>query len=197
MLLKIATDRKKCAVPGAIYIGLLAIVTFEYNNIACQIFMTYFLCFTSGVMVVYYDMYDQINKLEMRNVVFSIFNSICWVVVVGARAVLINTTAYDYLIAPIFAYGLAKILKRINAEHIICKILSITGKYSIYIWLTHTFFAYYFVQKIVFAPKISCAIFLLCSLLALGSGVILEKIYLLIQSKVQNFQLRRNKNDNI
>ena len=57
----------------------------------------------------------------------------------------------------------------------ICEdVFGFIGKYSTYVWLVHTFFAYYFFQAVTFFPKYSILVFLWCLALSLLAGILLD-----------------------
>ncbi|WP_299493842.1 acyltransferase family protein [uncultured Shewanella sp.] len=51
------------------------------------------------------------------------------------------------------------------------------GKKTLFMWLTHSFFCYYYFQSIVFAPKYSFLVFLNLILLTVPCCLVLEKLY--------------------
>lgn len=73
----------------------------------------------------------------------------------------------------------------------IVMILKNLGKHSGNIWLTHTFFAYYYIQKVVFYPKLSILIIIWVFILSILSSMIIfklsEKIF-----KIKNKVWRKN-----
>ena len=70
-------------------------------------------------------------------------------------------------------------------------VLMFVGKYSTYIWLTHTFFAYYLFQKITYAPYYSWLIFLWCMALCIGYGMVLEALLTLITKGFHQLFVRK------
>ncbi|MDR3589390.1 MAG: acyltransferase [Negativicutes bacterium] len=71
----------------------------------------------------------------------------------------------DFLLTPFFVFFVTRLLANSNYTH---SLLDFFGRHSTNIWLTHSFFCYYYFQKLVFAPKISLLI--LCWLLILSSA---------------------------
>ena len=80
-----------------------------------------------------------------------------------------------YLVAPL-VFGIILLFKNSIVSRYAGKVFMIIGKYSTYIWLTHTFFAYYYFQAITYVPRFSWLIAILCILLCIAVGVVLEKI---------------------
>lgn len=79
----------------------------------------------------------------------------------------IKTLIYS-IVTPVIVFSLSKIIKRSN-------ILIILGGNSNNIWLTHTFFCYYYFSKLTFAPKYSVLIIIWNVLLSLISSIFLSK----------------------
>ena len=57
------------------------------------------------------------------------------------------------------------------------KVFEILGEESTFMWLTHTFFCYYWCQKLVFAPKYSIVIFLWLLALSFASAKLIRFVY--------------------
>lgn len=87
----------------------------------------------------------------------------------------------DHLLVPLFVFGIVLMLK----HPLVCKfpgaVLRFVGKYSTHIWLTHTFFGYYYFQTLTFLPRFSPLIFLWCTLLCIAVGMTAEWILRLPQ----------------
>lgn len=66
------------------------------------------------------------------------------------------------------------------------KMLSLFGKYSVYIWLVHTFFAYYYFQNIILIPRYSLLIYVWLFLLSFGVAIILDKLSVYIDNCIKN-----------
>lgn len=84
----------------------------------------------------------------------------------------INATDIDFLLVPIFILCCTNIFYNSKSR----KILLILGKHSTNIWLTHTFFAYYYFQKIVFFPKLSVLILIWLLILSMFTSIIIDFI---------------------
>lgn len=91
----------------------------------------------------------------------------------------------DYLLVAPFIFSVMLICKTEFLMHWLRPVLLFVGKYSTYIWLTHTFFAYYLFQKLTFAPRYSWLVFLWCMALSIASGMVLEGLLTLITKGVK------------
>ena len=86
-------------------------------------------------------------------------------------------SAYDPLIIPLFVYGVTGITKCRLFPNVINKVLGFFGKYSTYMWLVHTFFAYYYFQWLVVLPRYTYLIYVWLVILSLATAVILDLIF--------------------
>ncbi len=99
----------------------------------------------------------------------------------------IMDTRWDWLFAPFFIVGITGILN-VSCFDRLRKILKFIGKYSVYIWLSHTFFLYYYFQKIIFKCKYTGIIYTMVVFLCICIGIILDKINILPLNKLKNKQ---------
>lgn len=95
----------------------------------------------------------------------------------GVVFVLRSIGIADHWLVALMVFGVILIIR---SAPIIHPVLKFVGKYSTYIWLTHTFFGYYFFQKLTFFPRYSWLIFLWCLALSIGTGMALEALLGLI-----------------
>lgn len=83
-------------------------------------------------------------------------------------------TQIDWLIAPCYIIALSYLIKILpNGMKSLLKFL---GEYSIYIWLTHTFFIYYYFQKFVMLPRELFLIYLFVLSICTGLGIMMNYI---------------------
>jgi hypothetical protein len=76
------------------------------------------------------------------------------------RTIVADNATYstlDIVITPIFIFAVYLITKTKNK---MTEILAWIGKYSVYMWLTHTFFCYYYFQKLITFSKFSTIMYL-------------------------------------
>jgi peptidoglycan/LPS O-acetylase OafA/YrhL len=77
---------------------------------------------------------------------------------------------YDFLLTPFFVYASVQLAVRLNLS----KIFACLGKYSFPLWLTHSFFCYYYFQDFVYSLKWSPLVFIVLTSLSLISVVGIE-----------------------
>ena len=88
----------------------------------------------------------------------------------------------DMFFAPIIVYVIINLKNRLELNKFEM-IMSKIGKYSIYMWLIHTFIAYYYYQSYILYFKYSILIFLVVTLLSLLIAIVLNYIYSYINGK--------------
>ena len=59
------------------------------------------------------------------------------------------------------------------------------GRYSIYMWLTHAFYAYYYFQKLILFPKYAGVIFIWETFITFVTAFILAKVYNLLKDTIR------------
>lgn len=154
-------------------IGFASITLRSSDNFA---FFTFLMCFYEGMSFVELSIYEKIyTKVSKCRGLLSI--SFLFVVLgVILKIAFFTNSRYDYLFAPVFVYGIGVVTKSRWLGMPIRKILMVVGKYSTYIWLTHTFFAYYYFQPLIYLPKYSILILIWCILLTVCTGIVLENV---------------------
>lgn len=140
-------------------------------------FANVFLCSFVGMIAAEYRVFDVLDdRLRKRGRIAYIALMVCCIGILAGRVVCSQGTLTDFFYAPILIWVCACALKSKYCLKICGAVLKAVGRYSTYIWLTHTFFAYYYFQKLCFAPYYSWLIFAWCLLLSALSGIVLEPI---------------------
>jgi hypothetical protein len=92
----------------------------------------------------------------------------------------------DFFLAPIVIFSFVKLVQNIT---ILERLFHLLGKHSTIIWLTHTFFIYYYLQEIVFAPHYSILIviwvFILTLLVSITLNFLLRFVHSPFPSKMK------------
>lgn len=96
-----------------------------------------------------------------------------------------SQSSCDIILGPVFIYFATCFLHSGMGRKVIIPVLEVLGKYSTYMWLTHTFWLYYYFQPIALMPKISVLIFLWVTLLSFVTAYILNQIYEIITKLVK------------
>lgn len=92
----------------------------------------------------------------------------------------------DIFITPIFVYAIYIFSEENSISKYIIVLLKNIGRYSVYIWLIHTFFVYYYFQNIVFIPQYSVLIFIWTMFLCICIAWCLGKIQSIFTRKRTN-----------
>lgn len=93
--------------------------------------------------------------------------------------------ACDFLFASVFVFAMGALLKTTFFQRSVNVALRPVGRYATYIWLTHTFFAYYYFQELVYAPNYSWLIFGWCMILSMIPGIILEPVAMFLEMNIK------------
>ena len=164
------------------YSGIIAIVAFVlisilYTLLPGKSFMGWLLCFVMGMAMVQYRVFEMLYELLLKTErVRYVLAVLLLVGVVGVRIITNANCDYDYIFTPIFIFAILVLLKSRICEKSVNKVLQFIGKYSTYIWLTHTFFAYYYFQTFIYSVKYSALIFVLCTACSVVTGIVIEYI---------------------
>ncbi|QOH60379.1 acyltransferase family protein [Paenibacillus polymyxa] len=149
--------------------------------------------FMIGLFFAKYKLYSWINKIYNS----IIFNNILFDIVVLVLLFRFRTTSQwfekttiDMIIAPVVILVSIHLMNKLK----LTRPFAYLGKNSMNIWLTHTFFCYYYFQSIVFFPKVSILILLWLTLLTVLTSIIVNSIISLINNKVYTKNMDINPN---
>ena len=166
----------------AVSLGIVLAISVIYANMKEKGFLCWLLCFIVGMLMAQHNVFEKIYSFieKWGGLKYFLVLSMC-AVALAARIILSLNCDYDYLIVPIIVFSFIVIIKSRMLEGVFCYLFRIVGKYSTYIWLTHTFFAYYYFQGFTYCMKYSPLIFIWCLLCSLVTGIILERIVGIIE----------------
>ncbi len=109
-----------------------------------------------------------------------------WLLLCFVLRLRIDGTTYDFLFVPFFIYFSVRAVSALQLSGI----FTYLGKYSFPLWLTHSFFCYYYFQDFVYAPKWSPLVFLTLLTSSLLSVLGIEKLVSLSNSLVNSLLQR-------
>lgn len=175
LLFKVLGKNKKVA-----NIMILCVLVFLIllNSFVMQGDMTYYLCFWVGMACAYSRIFDFLPKytghLSILPAAVCIFLSIVLKFTISADHTL------DMLVVLLLIYGCITLFHLQCIPTIIRKGLEQIGKYSIYIWLIHTFIIYYYFQKFILLFKYSPLMFIIAVVFSYFCAVLCDKLYHMI-----------------
>ena len=196
------TGAKKRAFPlilaFAIWLSIKIVLgIFASDSIIRKVFLQYFWCldnypclivFISGIICAKFDIYACFTK--KGNVLISIFFCLAAIIIRVRFSNSPESMKTDYFVVPLFIMPLTSLFYGTKTG----RILMWLGKHSANIWLTHTFWCYYFWQKTVLIPKYSILVFIWLVILSLVSSYAINLIYIpvsnLLLSKEHRFSYR-------
>lgn len=150
--------------------------------VTCMVSITngsfkYIMIFVLGIIFSQESIFEYIDHKIQKKYLWA---CICVMLVLVGRTMIGGSGHLDIILCPILIYGICILTEAELVRKYINPMIKILGKYSMYIWLTHTFFAYYYFQELVFMAKYSLGIFVWTIVLCLCVAVVIE----FIQSKV-------------
>ena len=149
--------------------------------------------FCAGYIIAKFKLFSQFNKwISSKKLDRSSFYIIIILAVIAVRigcsyAFEIigkgNPTYIDFILAPIFIIFATSFIYRSKSK----KVFSVLGIHSTNMWLTHTFFCYYYFQRLVFMPRLSILIVIWLAVLSLASSIFINFV---IKSSARMMQKR-------
>ncbi len=134
--------------------------------------------FFIGMIFAKYNVYGKaVNFFYNSKINIKIVSVIALIFSIVIRIVFSNNPTsmkVDFIAVPLFVFSITTLLYDTS----ISQIFILFGKHSTNMWLSHTFWCYYFWQPIVFLPYISTAVYLWLVILSLGTSLIINLIYI-------------------
>ena len=135
--------------------------------------LRYIMVFVIGMFFAKEQIFEIIDgKLRMKNMI-ALVNLIS---IFGVRTVLGGSGQLDIILTPAFIYSVCILTDIDIAKKYINPVIKTIGKYSIYIWLIHTFYIYYYFQKVIFAAQYSIIIFIWTMILCVSTSAIINNL---------------------
>jgi len=138
--------------------------------------------FIVGILCARFNIYRYFVFKEDK--LTTIVNSLIFIVAVALRASFVHTPEsmqYDFIIAPLLAFSFSTLVYRTRRLQ---SILCFFSRHSTNIWLTHTFWCYYFGQAIVLLPHYSILIYIWLLILSVASSYLINLIYIPLSNKL-------------
>ncbi len=165
----------------SILLSLISIVMyFSFHFISLNVngllnnFLLWQVAFVSGLF--YYNVvnYLKINKFLCRIKDYSFTVLLIVISLIVVSFIYLKVYALIFF-TPVFCVALSMLVN--DSESKLCLVLEWLGRKTLYMWLTHTFFCYYYFQGLVFLPKYSILVYLNLILLTIPVCLFLERLY--------------------
>jgi len=146
------------------------IVRFFINHF----YSDYLIIFLTAFIIAYFNFFEFLNSKIHHPVIWACF---LLLIVISVRYIYVTAPGQsdiDVFLTPFLIFALTNLLHQERKPSHFCFFLRLMGKYSTFIWLTHTFWLYYYFQKVVLLPKYSILIYVWSVLLSLGTAIILN-----------------------
>ncbi len=86
------------------------------------------------------------------------------------------------LVTPLFIIAMMKTADGLGST--VNRVVGELGKHSMYMWLTHSFYCYYFTQELIFAPRYTPLILLLLIVVSYLTSLVLSRIEWVVKGRV-------------
>lgn len=93
-----------------------------------------------------------------------------WILLCFILRLTIRGSRYDFLMVPFLVYFSCRAVTTPNLS----KLFAYLGKYSFPLWLSHSFFCYYYFQNVVYFPRWSPLVFILLTTMSLLTVLAIE-----------------------
>ena len=136
---------------------------------------TYYLCFWFGMIIYTEGIYSKVKERmpgKFKTIIIS-FIGIIFCIVFR----MISKIDMDEMLVVIYIFCVLQLLKEIKVNNVIRKLLQFLGSYSMYIWLIHTFFLYYYFQNQLLKIRFSIIIYVITICICTIIGYMISKIY--------------------
>lgn len=168
---------------GSILYFLLKVTDYQINGSNI-----YIIIFMEGYLVSRYHIFSYVQGIFKRKIILNltaIFGIIGIAFFRNHYTLAPDYADFDWIYGPILIYCVIILGNNPMVDRYIGRILRFFGKYSIYIWLTHTFFAYYYIQWFILLPRYTVLIYLWLLVISVLTAIILESIYNLIKKFIE------------
>ena len=175
--LSVLRKKTSAAVNILVWVLIIAAGTVYLRVVSLASILMVLLAFLLGMVLEGYSLPDRlIAVFKDSDVLKTIIGITLFCLVFIIKVKFITYTAYNHFWGVLLVLSSALVIKTKWMTASLNHLLRFLGKYGIYIWLTHTFFAYYYFQKLTFLPYYSWLVYIWCILLSTATGVLLEFI---------------------
>ena len=165
---------------GMIWLFINRLVKFDFIN-TDNIFFDYYTYFANLPCILTFIMGFIFAKFNLFSYYIKIrYLKLCSILLIciafAIRLIFSNTAASmkaDFIVVPLFVIGATALMYKTQISKVLCYF----AKHSTNIWLTHTFWCYYFFQNIVLKPYYSPLIYLWLLILSLLSSYVINLVY--------------------
>lgn len=171
--LKYALEKIECRIKNK-YGQTVVVLFLIYLLFSYKLFLTIFFI---GMLFSKYKLFEKLDACFSG--ITAIFVSCCIILSSFLTVCFLSYSTFvtaGVCIVPLFIWSSLTIIRYFKLNKIDI-LLQFFGRYSIYMWLTHTFYLYYYWQNLTLWPKYSLLVYLWLVLISLLTAMLLEKIY--------------------
>lgn len=150
-----------------ILVLLLSVITIFFKQD-----FSYWMIVIISIGIVKYSLFDRLYHKIENKVSISIIGCICCFFL--RTYIPLNI---DLILSIFFCFFIVAIRREIKIKNHIESFCLKVGNYSMYIWLIHSFFCYYYFQNFTYSFYVSWIIFIVCMTISYISGFLIDKVY--------------------
>lgn len=135
--------------------------------------------FVIGTLTCKYSIFDKLKEYVSKFKMNIIIYLLVLLSSIGFYYIFPFTSIYNTLITPIFIFSIANVIPK-------SRLLSYIGKHSTNIWLTHSFFCYYYFNNWIFSFKYSISIYSAILVITVIVSIVINKFLFWIRNTIKN-----------
>ena len=145
-----------------------------------QFWNNYMIIFITAFIIGKACVYERITDRIQHDLVWAVIVLIGCIAVRWFYVTNAGQSDIDVLLTPFLVFSLVTLFHKGKEKNAVKSSLHFWGKYSTFIWLTHTFWLFYYFQRIVLLPRYSLLIYLWVLLLSFLTSIPLSWLHSLI-----------------
>ena len=156
-------------------------ITSSKVYVACTVILVFILryfspylalCFV-GMLFKRHMLFEKLSVFKINERYPLLLSVVLMGIVIFVRTIK-PTTKIDVFLVPVLVFALINIRNAVDFNY---RIIEKLGEFSVYIWLTHSFYMYHYFQEVVLLARYSVPAFLVTVLLSLATAFALNTIH--------------------
>ena len=170
----------KILVQIGITVFLLVLCRYGVKNV------NYLICFWFGMVLAEWRLLERLP--EWKGAANLIVAAFCIAVSLGLKFVVSMDNRWDFVPLLPLIYGIVTLNHNVWFPEKLKTGFGRIGRYSIYIWLIHTFFLYYYFQSYLLRLRYSVLIYFVTLILSLICGYLCDKLYTVLKKQIMQIR---------
>lgn len=160
-----------------LYVGLCEMTKGSaINQVIIHSVFLYTLIYIEGIIISKYKVYERL-RVYLKNTNGTMLGAALVSFSIALRVMWSNKASdayFDVIVAPLFILGCCTVEEHISK--CATTVLKWLGKYSIYMWLVHTFYCYYYFKELIYSHGYSFVIYIELVAISLIIAMIFKEI---------------------